>query len=551
MGILLKDLLKIQCFKDARLVTTDIEKRSTCVEGITIIERPDIADWIKGGELLLTTFYSIDKDLVAQKTLVSELARKGAAALIIKTSKFLPSIPSEIINLGNKLDFPIIEISQDTKYTDILYPVMAQLFNDQVNRLNYYKECHDKFTKLSLKMKGIASVANTLGELVENPVVIFNSEFNPIAFCGEEYFDIQIVDEEMKNIVKKGYPVYGLNVKLVNEDDEVYTMIIEPIQALDNIKAYLGVLEKNKLMHDLDFIALESAANTLRLEMLKDIAVTEVELKYKGDLIEDLINGNFDSMQSIYDRGNLFGWNLKRKFVVAVINISKYEEYIKSSKNPTEGLLLLREKIKTIMDRISYHYTTDYISVNKGDGIIILWPVENMENLKNTYSRIKDFGNELKKILYNRVDNTLISIGIGGLAEAPTRIGKSYFEAKDAVNFGTRIFGEDSITIFEELGIYKLLCNFENREELKKFVHPTLLILKEYDEDKNNELIDTLEVYLKCNLNAVKTSEELFVHYKTVLYRLNRIKEITNLDLENREKMLEIEVGLKILRITG
>lgn len=203
------------------------------------------------------------------------------------------------------------------------------------------------------------------------------------------------------------------------------------------------------------------------------------------------------------------------------------------------------------MDRVAYHYTSDYISIGKGDDIIILWPVEKNNDIKSCYKRIRDFGTELQGSILDKIGNVQISIGIGGLAENPKDIKKSYSDAKDAVSFGHRIFGKGSITIFEELGIYKLLCRYENREELMMFVHPALQTLKEYDKDKNNELIDTLEMYLTCNLNAVKTAEELFVHYKTVLYRLNRIKEITNLDIDNRSNMLEIEVGLKILRIVG
>ncbi len=536
MGILLSELIKMPCLKNAKLVAGTVKDENVYVEGITIIEVPDIANWIKGGELLLTSFYSIDKDIEAQKTLVKELAEKGAAALIVKISRFLTSIPEDVIDLGNQLGFPIIEISGDTKYIDIMYPVMGEIFNDQVNRLNYYKDCHKRFTKLSLKMKGIDAVAKTLGDLVENPVIILNNELNPIAWNDEKYGSIEIIDDEVKSLVEKDFPIYGLKIKMPNIDDIIYTAIVEPIQVLNEIKGYLAVIERNRIMEDLDFIALESAATTLRLEMLKDVAVKEVELKYKGDLMDDLINGRFDSEESIFGRGTLFGWNLKRKFIVILLNISEYGDYILINKNLSEGIHLLMEKIKKRIDRVSYYYTTDYISINKGDNIIVLWPVEEKCNIKDAHATIKEFGKELKKIISNEIGNISVSIGIGGLAENPMEICKSYSEAMDAVNFGYRIFGKDSIVTFD-------------REELNKFVHPALWTLKEYDKDKNNELIDTLEKYLSCNLNAVKTAEELYVHYKTVLYRLNRIRELTNLDIEDRGKMLEIEVGLKILRI--
>jgi purine catabolism regulator len=549
MGILLSGLIKMSCFKNARLVAGTVENKNTYVEGITIIERPDIVNWIKGGELLLTSFYSIDKDIETQKSLVQKLAEKGAAALIIKTSRFLTSIPNEVIELADELNFPIIEITGDTKYIDITYPVMGEIFNDQVNKLNYYKDCHKRFTKLSLEMKGISSVAKTLGDLVENPVMIFNSEFNPIAWNNDKYRNIEILDNEIKGLVEKEYPIYSLRIKFLDENDEVYPVIIEPIQLLNGINGYLGVVEKNRIMEDLDFIALETAATTLKLEMLKDVAVKEVELKYKGDLMDDLINGRFESEDSIFNRANILGWNLKRKFIVNIIGISEYENYISCKKTLSEGLHSLMEKIKKRIERVSYYYVTDYISINKGDYIIMLWPLVNDISLKGTYDTIKDFSLELRKVIHDEIGNIDISIGIGGVANNPIEISKSYSEAKDAVDYGHKILGTNSITIFDELGIYKLLCGYEDREALRRFVHPSLLVLRDYDKDKNNELLNTLEKYLSCNLNAVKTAEELYVHYKTVLYRLNRIRELTKLDIDDRANMLEMEIGLKILRI--
>jgi len=243
------------------------------------------------------------------------------------------------------------------------------------------------------------------------------------------------------------------------------------------------------------------------------------------------------------------GWNLQRQFIVLLLHISRYEEYIDNDKNIAQGLHLIREKIIKIVDRISYYYTTDHISYNRSDDIILLWPVDGFEDLILLYRRIKRFGQEIQEIVRGEVGNIFITIGVGGFAENPSRIQVSFKEALDALNFGKKILGEGSITVFDELGIYKLLCSFHDKNQLKEFIHPSLLRLYEYDKDKNNELINTLEMYLKCNLNAVKTAEELYVHYKTVLYRLNRIREIMKLDLEDREEILEIEMGLKILKI--
>jgi purine catabolism regulator len=546
MGIFLKDILKMSCFENSKLVSGKEIIDRTEVEGITIVERPDIANWIKGGELLLTSFYSIEMDIQAQRKLVEDVARNGAAGIIIKVSDMVPIVPSEIVETGRDLNFPVISISKDVKYIDILYPVMGLLFNEQVYKLNYYKECHDKFNKLSLEMKGVESIAKTLDEMVENPVIIFDSEMRILAYSNEHFSELNVSEKKMRKMIYEGYPIYGLDI---NFDRDEYHLTMEPIEVVNRVQAYLGILEVTRDMSKMDFIALESAANTLRLEILKETAVNEAKLRYKGDLMDDLISGNYDSIQSIYDRGQILGWDLKKKYLLGLYNISWKNKG--KLENNAEWSLESRNIVKTIIDRIAYHHTTGHISLIKGEELIVFWPVVENDSTQNSIKNFKIFGEEVRETAKKRFGEVSVTMGIGSVAESVEDMGRSYSESKDAAIFGKRIFGEDSTSVFEELGIYRMLCSFEDRDALEGFIPESLRKLKSYDKDKNNELMDTFEMYLKCNLNAVKTAEELYVHYKTVLYRLNWIKELTGLDIEDRDKMLEIEVGLKIMKIIG
>lgn len=210
---------------------------------------------------------------------------------------------------------------------------------------------------------------------------------------------------------------------------------------------------------------------------------------------------------------------------------------------------MLMQRTLRIIDSISYSYTTQYISIKKGDNIIIFWPVDVEFNSTDINKPIKEFAGKVKKHVEDEFTGVKVSVGIGNIANDIKEINRSYNEAVDAFNFGHTIHGIESINTYNELGIYKLLCRYENREELENFLHPALKKLVDYDKDTNNQLLETLEVYLASNQNAVKAAEELFIHYKTMLYRLNRIKEITNLNIEDRSSMLEIEVGLKIINI--
>ena len=122
-------------------------------------------------------------------------------------------------------------------------------------------------------------------------------------------------------------------------------------------------------------------------------------------------------------------------------------------------------------------------------------------------------------------------------------------EAKEAMQLG-RYFGkEKKYMLFKNMGIYQLLAQINDDKQLLEFVPEGLLRLQAYDIHSNIDLLKTLSAYLANGGNARKTAEQLYVHYKTLQYRLDRIEEIAELDLENGETRLEYHIGLKILNM--
>lgn len=545
MGILLAQILNMDCFAKARIHSGMENMENTLVSGITIVERPDIANWIKGGELLLTSFYSIENDVSTQIRMISDLSRNGAAGLVVKVSDLYPVLARPVIDRANELGFPLLEIPPEVKYIDILYPVMEYLLNDQVVRLNYYKTCHIRFNQLSLAMKGIDSISRTLAEFIEQPVLIFDTEMRVLSSSDERFSELNIVEKNLRRMVYEGNPIFSMDVQF-QDPAGIYHLTIQPIEVVGKVRAYLGIIEIVGPLKELDYIALETAANTLRLEVLKDTAVNESQLRYKGELLDDIVHQRYQSERDIYDRGNILGWDLHKPYLIAVVKIQSQEPERDAL---TEWLMESRETVKGIIDRIAFFFIKDHISLIKGEELIVFWPVAPNAQLKNVYAEMKKFGAEVRDNVTKRLGKVSVLIGIGGMALSLKDIGHSYFQAKDAVQFGDRLFRNNDTVIYDELGLYKILCSIQDRESLVNFVPESLLKLREYDKDKNNELIDTLERYLESNLNAVRTSEKLFVHYKTVLYRLSRIREITSLNLEDRDKMLEIEMGIKILKL--
>jgi sugar diacid utilization regulator len=106
---------------------------------------------------------------------------------------------------------------------------------------------------------------------------------------------------------------------------------------------------------------------------------------------------------------------------------------------------------------------------------------------------------------------------------------------------------------FEETGAYRLLlpAMAEDPRELQGFFDETVAPLVAYDEQYETELVRTLETFLDADGNVAKTSEKLFTHRHTIRYRLERVKELTSLDVSSTDGRERLSLGLKAMRVLG
>jgi sugar diacid utilization regulator len=106
---------------------------------------------------------------------------------------------------------------------------------------------------------------------------------------------------------------------------------------------------------------------------------------------------------------------------------------------------------------------------------------------------------------------------------------------------------------FEETGAYRLLlpAMSEDPSELRRFHEETVAPLVAYDEQYETELVRTLESFLDADGNVAGTAEKLFTHRHTIRYRLDRVRELTGLDVSSTDGRERLSLGLKAMRVLG
>lgn len=547
MEITVKSLLQIGPLKTSQVVA-GYQKLDNVVKGVTIIEAPDIVNWLSGGELLLTSLYSGPGEGLDYRDFIQKLAEKEVSALAIKIHRFVQEIPKEVIDAANEYGLPIIELDGNIRFVDIMYPVMEQLFNSQVVTLKYYQNVQERFTTLALQCEGLEAILKTLEELVGNPVAVYDKNFRCISTTDSRIAKfIEPQERELRENLNEKFSYYRQKVHYPALGEGLVPQIVVPLKAFSQVRSYLTVVELNKSLQDVDFISLEHAATVVSLDMVKRFTVQEVEQKFKDDLIEHVLSGELGTANTL-ERTHLMEWDLNRPYRVVVFAVQNIDSYLVENRTQNKMALQgVKSEITSIVSNTIRNYTRDFIIGNKADTMIVLWP--EVENNENVLEQIKAIGKEVQEQVKKRMKKLSIQVGIGDIAAGLEEIPRSYKEAQDALTYGVMLYKENPVVSFSELGVFRILCKFAERNSLEEFIPKPLLKILKYDQENEADLLKTLQVFLECNGNASKAAKELFIHYKTILYRLERIKEVAQLDLEDNKNRLELEMGLKMLHL--
>ncbi len=547
MVLRLKDILNVEPLNRAEIMSGEdnLENKLT---GVTIMEAPDIEKSLYGGELVLTSLFPVqDNNYETYQKLIHNLKDKKISALAIKTNR-IHEIPEVIIKTGKEVNLPIIKLPSDIKYIDIIYPTMSKLINSQYLELKYFKDLHNDFIEASFSENSLKNIANTLDDKINNPIIILDS--NEKVICESRKlnkYEIDDIEEyysesesiNLKNSIRTYYKPVIFKDKTTKEQKKIPKLQI-PIIISDHKIGSIIIYEMESNLNKLNSIAIEQAVTFVSLEMYKRSAISEVIKRFKNDLLNQILTNNFSSKEYILNKANQLDWDLNQAFTVCLIRIE--------NTNSNINLKNYIFKLNQIVDSISHSISNSAIIGERNNDIVILLPGD----------RSSDKDISTKEILQKIIDNKFFEklrksdfiLGYGTKAFTLEEISQSYYEAYETVTVGEILKKYNDILGFNNIGIYRFISKLkENNIKMDNLIPDSLKKLIEYDSKHQSELIKTLKTFFHCNNNAKNAAKNLHIHYKTMLYRLERIKEIGSLDFNNYEEKLEIQVGLEVLEL--
>lgn len=537
MGIAVRNAMKVGGLTRCRVVAGE-KGLDREIDYIAVMEVPDVIRWMKGNDLLLTSLFPIKNDEQAIRCLVQELSDIGSAALAIKTHRFIKEIPEIIISEGNRLNMPIIEIDSQVSYLDIMTPLMSYILKKSEAEQEDLELFFQWVTELAMGGKGIPAIVQAVEEMTGNLVTV-ESEF---PFVEGVLYDNGILplNRNQKNELKASKRSIRMNRTLNHKEIQ---SIVTPLLLNEELYGYVTCWQTAQPFREQDFVILERVIPLLALEFLKEKTKVDVEQTYKDDVLTDILLGVGKDGEEVMAKARKFGWDLTKNYQVLVIDFNT-AAIAESQHN--DAVLLQKYKMRLLrkVDHILSLYSKGTILGLRKDTLIVLYPVD--ENEGHSKGRIVAFTDMVLKRLRWEFPDIYFTIGIGRYVQGMKGIHSGYREAVNAVQLGKQIGGTNKSVHFDDLGIYRILGQFHDREELQALYSESVGKLVEYDHSNQSRLMETLCTYFQNHCALSETADKLFIHVNTLKYRLQKIEQLTGCGIHNAEERLKLHIGLKI-----
>ena len=125
------DVLKLPVMRGVR-VLAGAAGLSGKVEHVTVMEVPEIRQWLKGNDFLITSFYSVRKSEEEQCALIREVA-DICCCIAVKTGPYVACISDRVREEADEVGLPILELPEALPYIDIIVNVMNLIFEEEGN----------------------------------------------------------------------------------------------------------------------------------------------------------------------------------------------------------------------------------------------------------------------------------------------------------------------------------------------------------------------------------------------------------------------------------
>lgn len=381
------------------------------------------------------------------------------------------------------------------------------------SELHLHKTVHETLARVAARGGGEDAITQALYELTGLSALIEDRFGNLRSWAGPDRPDPYPVrsstyqEEMLRQVAREVGPV------------KVKDRLVALARPRGDLLGVLALEDPEATADEHAVFALDQAQRSLAQELRHMRELTEVGLRLRRQLIDDLLEGTDET--SAYARAEAVGLDLQRTHYVVVVYWPG---------NAPDG------SFTRAVEQTAAPTATRPLITRRGDRVVLL-------------TEARPDADAVHAALAHELGTSDGAIGVSTPCDSPDAVPRCYEEALRALEVRQNSRQHSGTTFFDELGLYRILGPGNSLRELEGFVREWLGRLIDYDAGHDTELVETLSRYFDCGGNYDDAAAALTVHRSTLRYRLQRIREISDRDLTDVDTRLNLQVATRVWKI--
>lgn len=375
-------------------------------------------------------------------------------------------------------------------------------------------QIHERLTAAVASGEGSSGIAQVLHELTHRPVAIEDRYGNLRAWAGP--------DEPTPYPKLPARQQEALVNRLTAERRSIRHggRAVALASPRPGVVGLVAIIDPDNTCDAADLMALEHSATVLAVELARVRGLADAEIRLRRDLLHDLLAGIDD--ESAYDRAEALGYDLGAPHRVLLVNAL-------GSAGSEDDLL---HAVRRAMRKLGL---AGLLGILTGSVVILTSGSADWERLRTLV--VREWGGRR------------CSLSVGGSSGRPSQVPVSLRQAQLALRL-QQVSGEQGRAIaYDDLGVFRLFAALPDPGEVEGFARTWLGTLIDYDSSKESDLVHTLTVYLATGGRYTETAQALTVHRSTLKYRLQRIRDLTGLDLNDAETNFNLQLATRAWQV--
>jgi len=492
---------------------------------------------IYGGELALVSMdvlRSYDSRITLAEV-VQSLAEVGITAIAVNDE-----ISQTTIAVAVERQVSLLALPEGSNLSVAERAVNKLIVNQSAQINQRAIEIQRQLTRLASENRDLNSLLQIIARATAKPVVLHDDAG---VLMAQVYPNVSRRGGTSGRTLLQSLP-YGAFQNWLNRDapNAQGTIIASPIgyttvlRVEKRVAGYLSLVDSNEILDDFDRLVLTYGGDVCAIELAKNRAIASAVEQARGDWVQMWLSGTPADDDLLATRAQQAGFDSASMYMVAVFRSTTEA----GTSLPLESLISL---VRDDMTRRQINGAVgQYVDV-----IVALYPLEN----QGAVVRVRGTVDEMRAQLAMRTPSGKVAAGISRAARGLAALRESYREAKDALSIAQELGEKEDTTFYGDLKLYQFLLAMKERnlDHMRRFYDESLRLLVDHDDRKQGDLVRTLTGFFEANGNLAKAATDLDVHRNTLVYRLERISELTGLDLNDADNRLILHLALKIQRV--